>query len=98
MHIHLKLLVNSLPNNKFLGRSELIAFKDKKIKVTDKLKFVLGRLKNIVGKGENADFQHFLLFPQFFQKVSFFKVGKSQDCVVKTETEAICDTLISIMV
>ena len=27
--------------------------------------------KNIVGKGENAGYQHFLLFPQCFQKVSF---------------------------
>ena len=26
------------------------------------------RLENIVGKGENADYQHFLLFPQYFQK------------------------------
>ena len=26
------------------------------------------RKKNIVGKGENADNQHFLLFPQCFQK------------------------------
>ena len=28
-------------------------------------------VKNIVGKEENAGFQHFLLFPQCFQKVSF---------------------------
>ena len=28
-------------------------------------KFVLGR---VVGKGENASYQHFLLFPQCFQK------------------------------
>ena len=29
---------------------------------------VLDRLKNIVTKGENAGYQHFLLFPQCFQK------------------------------
>ena len=33
--------------------------------------FVLGRVENIVRKGENAGYQHFLLFPQCFQKQSF---------------------------
>ena len=27
------------------------------------------RVENIVGKGENADYQHFLLFPQGFQRL-----------------------------
>ena len=31
--------------------------------VTEKLKFVLGRVENIMGKGENTSYQHFLLFP-----------------------------------
>ena len=30
--------------------------------------FVFDELENILGKGENAGFQHFLLFPQCFQK------------------------------
>ena len=37
-----------------------------------------GWVENIVGKGENAGYQHFLLFPQCFQKLSFqegLKVG-----------------------
>ena len=33
-------------------------------------KIVYGRVKNIVGKGENAGYQHFLLFPQCFPKPS----------------------------
>ena len=33
-------------------------------------------------KGENAGYQHFLLFPQF-SKALCFRVIKSQDCVVK---------------
>ena len=33
------------------------------------------RLENVVGKGENADYQHFLLFPQCFQN-SFFPRGR----------------------
>ena len=35
--------------------------------VTEKWKFVLERVENIVGKGENAGNKHFLLFPQYFQ-------------------------------
>ena len=27
--------------------------------------------KNILGKGENAGYQHFILFPQCFEKASF---------------------------
>ena len=30
-------------------------------------RFVFHRVENIVGKGENAGYQHFLLFPQCFQ-------------------------------
>ena len=32
---------------------------------------VFNRVENTVGKGENAGYQHFLLFPQCFQKVPF---------------------------
>ena len=58
--------------------STMEAFADDKINVTEKLKSVLGRVENIVGKGENAGDQHFLLFPQCFQKTfpsGSFKVG-----------------------
>ena len=37
-----------------------------------KTKFCLRWVENIVGKAENAGHQHFLLFPQCFQKVSCF--------------------------
>ena len=60
--------INSLPNDKFLDWSKLKGFADEKINVAEKLKFVLQRVENIVGKGENAGYQHFLLFPQCFQK------------------------------
>ena len=32
---------------------------------------VFERVENIAGKGENAVFQYFLLFPQCFLKLSF---------------------------
>ena len=66
-----ELYFNSSPNEKILDWSKFKAFADDKIDVTQKLKFVLEMVENIVGKGENAGYQHFLLFPQCFQKVPF---------------------------
>ena len=34
------------------------------------MKFVSDREENIVGKGENAGYQHFLIFPKSFQRAS----------------------------
>ena len=62
---------NRLPNDEILDWSKLKAFADDKINVTEKMKFVLERVENNVGKGENAAYQHFLLFPQCFQKASY---------------------------
>ena len=73
-------------NNKTLNQSKFKTFADDKIIMTQKLKFVLGKVENTVGKGENAGYQHFLLFPQCFQKFSFpgvLKVGT--ECVVKVK-------------
>ena len=64
------MLLNSLPNDKFLDWSKFKAFADDKLNLAEKLKFVLGRVANIVGKRENCGNQHFLLFPQCFQKIS----------------------------
>ena len=75
-------MVNSLPNITFLDWSKLKAFEDDKINVNGKLKFVHGWVENIVGKGENAGHQHFLLFPQCFQEGFILRVVKSFDCVV----------------
>ena len=61
---------NSLPNDKILDRLKFKAIADNKTNVSKKLKFVLGRVEDIVGKGENAGQQHFLLFSQCFEKAS----------------------------
>ena len=53
--------LNPLPNDKIFDWSKLKEFTDKK-NVTEKLKFVLGRVEKIMGKGENVGYQHFLLF------------------------------------
>ena len=55
---------NLLSNNKILDWSKLEAFAENKINVTQKLEFVSERVENIVRKGENAGYQHFLLFQQ----------------------------------
>ena len=54
---------NSLANDNFLDRSKLRVLADNKINVTEKLKYVLGIVENTMGKGENAGYSHFLLFP-----------------------------------
>ena len=61
----------SLNKTSFLNRVKLKAFADDK-KHVKKQKFFVELVENIVGKGENADYQHFLLFSQCFQKVFFF--------------------------
>ena len=48
--------------------------------MNQKLKIDMGRVENIVEKGENAGYQYFLLFPQCFQKVSFSGLLKSGLC------------------
>ena len=41
-----------------------------------KLLFVSNKVENIVEKGENAGYQHFLLFPTTFSKGIFLRVVK----------------------
>ena len=65
-----------LLNDKILDWSKLKAFADDKSKVTQNLKFVLGRVENIV-------LPAFSPFPTMFSKGFFFRVVKCRDCVVK---------------
>ena len=58
--------LNFIPNTKILYWLKLKAFADDKIKVTKMMIFVFDRVENIVGKGETAGYQHFLIFPQLF--------------------------------
>ena len=65
-------------NDKILDWSKLKAFADNKMNLPEKLKPGLGQVENIVGKGQSAGYQHFLLFLQCFQKPSLsgtLKVG-----------------------
>ena len=49
-------IMNSLPNNKLVDWSNLKAFADDKIYVTEKNEICLGRVENIMEKGENGGF------------------------------------------
>ena len=61
--------VNSLPNDKILDVTKLKAFADDKINVDKMMISVFHRVENIVEKGVNAGYQHFLLFPQCFKRL-----------------------------
>ena len=58
-------------------------FADNKLTIAGMMISLLDRVENTVGKGENAGYQHFLLFPKCFPK-PLFRVIKSWDCVVKS--------------
>ena len=47
-------------------------------------KFGIRGLQKIVGKGENAGYQHFLLFPQCFRWPSCVRVVEILECLVKS--------------
>ena len=71
--------LNSLPNDKILDLSRLKALADDTINVSKKLKLVLGRVENILGKGENAVYQQFFPFPKMSSKAFFLGVVQSRD-------------------
>ena len=50
-------------NDKISDRSQLKAFENEKIDMSEQMKFVLGSLENIVGKGEMLVTSMFLLLP-----------------------------------
>ena len=74
---------NSSPDNKILDWFKLKAFANK-LNVAKMMISPCYGVENIVGKEENAGNQHFLFFPQCFQKASsIHMVIKSRDCLVK---------------
>ena len=69
--------LNSLPNDKILELTKLKAFADDKFNVSKMMRSVSNREENIVGKGENAGNQHFLLFPTMFSNAFFYREVKN---------------------
>ena len=77
--IFMSIAFDSSPNDKTFDATKLKAFADDKINIAQMMISIFDMLENILGKGENAGYQHFLLFPQCLQKASFLGVAKSQD-------------------
>ena len=76
-----RVMPNSLPNDKILDWSELKAFADGQIIVSEKLKLVLARVENIMGKRRKCWSAAFSPFSTLFSKSFFYKVVKSHACV-----------------
>ena len=80
LHSYLQNQLNPLQDDKILDQTKLKAFADDKCNVTKMIISVLNRVENIVGKGEIARYEQFLLFPQCFQKACF--PGASKGVIV----------------
>ena len=59
---------NPFPYDKILDTTKLKAFADDILNVAKMTISLFHRVENTVGKGENAGYQHFLLFTQCFPK------------------------------
>ena len=72
------MILNPLSYDRFLDETKLKAAADENLNMAQMIEFILERIENIVGKGENASNQCFLLFPQCFQNAPYLgslKVG-----------------------
>ena len=59
-----------LPNSKTLHLIKLTVFAADRLNVSKLMISLCERVENTVGKGKNAGYQHFLLFPLCFPKPS----------------------------
>ena len=64
-----KLAFNPISNDQYLVLSKMKEFEHDKFNVTKIRKFSFRRVENMVGKSENVDYRHFLLFPPCFENV-----------------------------
>ena len=55
--------------------------------------YVSDRRENIERRGENAGYQHILLFPQSFQKPYFVLPRKTMDCLGNVEAKPVSGTV-----
>ena len=64
-------LTHSLPDDKMLDWSKLKAFADDVLNLAEMMVIIHKSLENLVGKGENAGYQHFPHFPRGFQRAFY---------------------------
>ena len=67
--------IDSLPNDKFLDLTKFKAFAEDKLDMANMVMSVFDKVENIVGKGEYAGYQHFLLFSTMISKGPFLRVS-----------------------
>ena len=65
-----------------LDLSEFRSFGHDKLNFAKMISSACDRVEHIVGKGENAGHQHFLLFQQCFSKVFSTMIVEILDCMV----------------
>ena len=63
-------MIPKIPGLQNFTWTKLKVFADDKIDVVRMMISLLDRVENTMGKGENAGYQHFLLFPQCFSEPS----------------------------
>ena len=73
-------VVNSLPNDKILALTKRKAFADDEYNMARRIDLELA--EDIVWKGENAVYQHFLVFLQYFAKAFSIIVHKTTTIMV----------------
>ena len=69
--------------------TKLKAFADNKLNINKMIVSPLDRVEYTVGKGENAGYQHFLLFPQCFSEP--FSLGSLKVRVVCQRVNVVCN-------
>ena len=77
------MVLNPLPNDKNLDMTKLKAFADDKLNIAETMISLFSSKENS-GKRKKCLLPAFSPFPTVFSKVFFFRVVKSQDCVVKS--------------
>ena len=70
--------LNPLPDDTILDQTKMKASVDDKFNVTKTIISVFDRVEKNCGKRRNCLYKQFLLFPQYFQKVSSPNVSKGE--------------------
>ena len=76
-------LFNPFPNDNFLDPSKLKGFADDDFKFDENGRKFFKQVENTVGKGENARYELFLLFPPVFSKALYCRHVKTRTCLGK---------------
>ena len=76
LHIQNSIFNQPLPNDKILDMPKLKAFADDKLKVDKMTIFLVDRVEDTEGKGENAGYQHFSFSLSVYMVFFFWGRGR----------------------